>query len=189
MADIRFITTPSAEQLQSEIESCLKQGSAPLEMMARNIRGIEQDQIEFLGRTSDGSLAVVRICKANEDAATLVEGLAQCHWISQRLSDWKQLSSQFEMIQQEKVVLYLVAPKFCAHSVRVAQDILSGRVRLLRYQCLANGEGVQLFLEELGSEPETIQQELREIETQSHFRSDLNDDDLGLTAAERASFE
>jgi hypothetical protein len=140
------------------------------------------------------------------------QGLAQAEWVKARLGDWLQLAPELPIRSETGVRAQLLCPSYRAQARAAARALGSSRIGLATYRWVENGSRseplVEILLDdedelEAPQEPAAINPDLprgaanrpepqpdtARDDALPSFRSNLVDEDLGLTPEELAEFE
>ncbi|MFP8876410.1 MAG: hypothetical protein VCB99_05765 [Myxococcota bacterium] len=179
--------------------------------LAEGLLGAES-RIDFVGLEPGGRVVIVLVGEAGEDLELVSQGLAQAEWVKSRLGDWLQLAPELPIRSETGVRAQLLCPSYRAQARAAARALGSSRIGLATYRWVENGSRseplVEILLDdedesEAPQEPAAIHPDLpRDAANRPEpqpdtprddalpsFRSNLVDEDLGLTPEELAEFE
>lgn len=211
MPDLRLITPPAREPLLRGLRLRLREVVPGWRPLAEALLGAES-RIDFVGLEPNGRVVIVLVGEAGEDLELVSRGLAQAEWVKARLGDWLQLAPELPLRAQAGVRAQLLCTAFRPQARAAARALGSARIGLATYRWVQNGSRLEALVEILlddentsdvdceappiledatATASETPEQEQggRGDEALPAFRSNLDDDDLGLSPDELAEFE
>jgi len=213
LPDLRLITPPPREPLLRGLRLRLRDVVPGWRPLAEGLLGAES-RIDFVGLEPGGRVVIVLVGEAGEDLELVSQGLAQAEWVKARLGDWLQLAPELPVRSESGVRAQLLCSSFRPQARAAARALGSSRIGLATYRWVENGSKLEPLVEILlddedasgvPQEPAAIQPDLprdaaNRTEPQQQpdttqddalpsFRSNLVDEDLGLTPEELAEFE
>ena len=211
MPDLRLITPPPREPLVRGLRLRLRDVVPGWRPLAEGLLGAES-RIDFVGLEPGGRVVIVLVGEAGEDLELVSQGLAQAEWVKARLGDWLQLAPELPVRSESGVRAQLLCPSFRPQARAAARALGPSRIGLATYRWVENGSKLEPLVEillddedesEPPQEPSAIhpdppQDAAKHAEplpdtsrddALPSFRSNLVDEDLGLTPEELAEFD
>jgi len=167
--------------LRRELRSRLGRFGAPLQILAEDLLGEDDERIDWVAIEPGGRVCVALVDADGGDEALLARGLAQRAWVQARIGDWLKLAPSLAARADLRPRLLLLAPEFSRVARLAAREADPEGLRLARFRWRHASNGApELALEPLappsapGAEavPETAP-------LASVFRSGLGDRDFG----------
>jgi hypothetical protein len=210
LPDLRLLTPPPRDELLSGLRARLGDAAPGWRGLAEDILGASA-RIDFVGVQPGGRLTAVLVGSAGEDLALVARGLAQSEWLEARIPDWMQLSRDLAIRPDLAVQAVLLCTGFRPEA-QAAAHALGDRVRLATYRWVRSQTTAEPLIEillddtsldddELAFEPVQVPsppQPSRGGDTAvarapepdpEDFRTDLSDEDLGLSPEELSEFD
>jgi len=189
LAEAALTATPPRPQLIERLRPLLGGLVPSLYLVAEGVLGGDAT-IDFVGVEPTGRVVLVLVGDAGDDLELIGRALAQRAWVEPRIHDWIQLAPNLGMRPGAGVRAVLLCPSFRAETAAAACSVGAEVVSLARYHCFRRGAEFEILLEPL---PQNTRQQatgpIPEPAAVPSFRTGLTDEDLGLTADERAEFE
>jgi hypothetical protein len=169
--------------LRQELRARLGRLGAPLQLLAEDVLGEEDQRIDWVAVEPGGRLCVVLVGGPLDGEALLARGLAQRAWVQARIRDWQQLAPGLAARADLRPRLLLVAADFSRVALRAAQEADAEAVRLARFRWepADDGRALDLRLELVGAAPapSLAAAERPQPPLASVFRSGLDERDFG----------
>ncbi|MDJ0867308.1 MAG: hypothetical protein QNK03_14455 [Myxococcota bacterium] len=176
---------PDRERLRSELGARLGELGSPIRLLAEDVLGADDEPIDWVGVEPDGRAALALLATGPADGDLLVAGLAQRAWLEARLPDWEKLATGLGIRSELRPRLLLVAAAL-PRALRVAaREADAEGIRLGRFRSASADEPLRLELVELPPQPRP--RAPAAPPALSIFRTGLSDEDLEISAAERAN--
>jgi hypothetical protein len=186
--ELALTPLPPRADLVRQLRPRLDELAPGLRVLAEGMLGAES-RIDFVGVEASGRTVLVIVGTAEDDLALVGRALAQRAWVEARLRDWLQLAPGLGLRPEAGLRVWLLAPRFRVESIAAARA--AGGIALGTYRCVRNGVGSDALVEPVIEAIESDGQApaAAAARVQAHFRTGLNDAELGLTAEERREFE
>jgi hypothetical protein len=172
--------------LRREVCSRLGQLGVPLQILAEDLCGEEDEAIDWVAVEPDGRVWVGVVDLEGGDASLLARGLAQRAWVRSRLADWLKLAPELAARPDLGARLLLVAPDFSRVTRIAAREADPAGIRLVRLRWGRGQREPDLALEPFdleetpagpgGSESTAVRRPA--APTSSVFRSGLSERDF-----------
>jgi hypothetical protein len=188
LAEVALTATPPRPQLIERLRPLLSGLVPSLYLVAEDILGVDAN-IDFVGVEPSGRVVLVLVGEGGDDLQLVGRALAQRAWVEPRIRDWIQLAPNLGMRPGAGVRAVLLCPSFSAEAAAAAESVGTDVVSLARYHCFRRGVDVEILLEPSPRPGETQETARPEPAALPSFRTGLTDEDLGLTADERAELE
>ena len=189
LAEVALTATPPRPQLIERLRPLLGGLVPSLQLVAEGVLGADAT-IDFVGVEPSGRVVLVLVGNDGDDLELVGRALAQRAWVEPRIRDWIQLAPNLGMRPGAGVRTVLLCPSFRAETAAAAISVGTEVVSLARYHCFRRGTEFEMLLEPLsGNTHQQATAPTPETATLPSFRTGLTDEDLGLTANERAEFE
>lgn len=201
--DVALTAPPPRAHLIERIRPRLHELVRAWQLLAEDVLGAEA-RIDFVGVEPAGRVVVVLVGEEGEDLALVGRALAQRSWVALRIRDWIQLAPTSGIRPGGGVRAVLLGPRFSTETVAAANALGPELLTLARYTCIRTPAGVEVLLEALdpgaaarepitaaatpatAAIPAASAAPPREPAPPPPFRSGLHEEDLELTAIERA---
>ena len=136
-----------AAALRRELRSRLGLLGTPLQLLAEDVLGEEDERIDWVAAEPDGRLCVVLLAHEPGGERLLASGLAQRAWMQARIPDWQQLVPGLGVRADLRPHLLLLAPDFSRVARRAAREADPDGLRLARYRWDRVGGEARLIIE------------------------------------------
>lgn len=176
---------PDDTALRQALRARLGRLGAPLQLVAEDVLGEDDQRIDWVAIEPGGRVCVVLLGAPGDGEALLARGLAQRAWVRARIGDWQQLAPGLAARTDLRPRLLLVAADFSPIARRAAREADAEGVRLARFRWepARDGRVLELALELLGagSAAPDAATATRSTATPlaSVFRSGLDEGDFG----------
>ncbi len=189
MAEVALTATPPRPQLIERLRPLLGGLVPSLHLVAEGVLGADAT-IDFVGVEPSGRVVLVLVGNDGDDLELVGRAPAQRAWVEPRIRDWIQLAPNLGMRLGAGVRAVLLCPSFRAETEAAAFSVGSEIVSLARYHCFRRGAELEILLEPLSRNTQQRATAPRPEPTAlPSFRTGLTDEDLDLTADERAELE
>ena len=189
LAEVALTATPPRPQLIERLRPLLGGLVPSLYLVAEGVLGGDAT-IDFVGVEPSGRVVVFLVGNEGDDLELVGRALAQRAWVEPRIRDWIQLAPNLGMRPGAGVRALLLCPSFRAETAAAASSLGSDVISLVRYHCFQRGAEIEILLEPLSrNTPQRETAPPADPATLPSFRTGLTDEDLDLTAGERAELE
>jgi hypothetical protein len=189
LAEVALAATPPRAQLIERLRPLLGGLVPSLYLVAEGVLGGDAT-IDFVGVEPTGRVVLILVGEEGDDLELIGRALAQRAWVEPRIRDWIQLAPNLGMRPGGGVRTLLLCPSFRDESAAAALSVSTEVVSLARYHCFRRGVELEILLEPLPRKtPQHETAPRSERAAVPSFRTGLTDEDLGLTADERAELE
>jgi hypothetical protein len=161
--------------LRGALAPQLARAGTPLSVIAEDVLGEEDGEIDWVAASPDGIAWVVLVEAGPGGAALLERGLVQRAWVGRRLRDWCKLAPGLPLRPDLPTRALLIARDFPRSTQLAAREAAGEEIALARW----NGEPERPGLEPLPALPRPRREaEPSPTRLVSVFRSGLTDADL-----------
>jgi hypothetical protein len=189
LAEVALTATPPRPQLIERLRPLLGGLVPSLYLVAEGVLGRDAT-IDFVGVEPSGRVVLILVGERGDDLELVGRALAQRAWVEPRIRDWMQLAPNLGMRPGAGVRVVLLCPSFRDETAAAAVSVGTDVISLARYHCFRRGAELEILLEPLShNTPQRETPPIAEPATLPSFRTGLTDEDLGLTADERAELE
>ena len=189
LAEVALTATPPRPQLIERLRPLLGGLVPSLHLIAEGVLGANAT-VDFVGVEPSGRVVLILVGDEGDDLELVGWALAQRAWVEPRIRDWIQLAPNLGMRPGAGVRVLLLCPSFRAEAAAAASSVGSEVISLARYHCFRRGAELEILLEPLSrNTQQRATAPLPEPAALPSFRTGLTDEDLDLTADERAELE
>ena len=181
-----FVPAPPDPVLRPLLRARLGDLGLSLRVVAEDVHGLDAT-LDAVAVDPEGRAVVVMAGPSGRDLELIANAIAQRAWLRSHLPDWLKIAPQLGIRTDAPVRLLLLAPSFGPRALAAAQAADAVDIDLATFRCLRIGDEVEVLLEPVrlgGSDLDATNGR-----SAAPFRTGLSDADLGLTPAERRSFD
>jgi len=145
LPEMRLTSPPPRAELLQGLALRLGDAAPGWRPLAENILGAGS-RIDFVGLAPGGRLTAVLVGNAHEDLELVARGVAQRDWLSARIPDWLQLSTDLAIRPDLDVQAVLLCPAFRPEAIAAARALGDG-LRLATYRWVQSSGRAEPLIE------------------------------------------